>query len=234
MPIRIKPSFSLPPCVLYLDGITGICELINLHFEESIYVATDGFWEVYDADAGELLSAIRSHKRLDSLRVSARGLKSGSPTHIFSDLDAGVTIIFDDVQARVDFEGGIEHQHWLEHFLIDLKKHLSAGTLYQRIFGSRTVRFEPGLSIPLFLRIYSGGSVTASTPYCRLVIHKQPPSPFVENIKANLASNLIWSVAVFIGGLLFAVLCFWVLTNYGVDIQGWIRGLGNPSSGTPP
>src|SRR5690349_13104880 len=112
--------------------------------------------------------------------------------------DVSVELIFDEDQAKVICTAKPEDEHWFEHFLIDLKKHVLSPSVKQLIvhkFGTGEIY----LRFPLAFVPFDTGTVV-STPYCRIIIRQKPPSPFIENIKANLVSNVIWAVVVFILG----------------------------------
>ena len=59
----------------------------------------------------------------------------------------------------------------------------------------------------------------SSSPYGRIIIKKRPPNQFVENVKAGLATNLIWLIA----GVLITMVSGWLLDKYGVDINPFDR-----------
>ena len=71
MPIRIKPVHDFGPCVLTLESIRGIIELVERDFSSAVYSAIDGIWEVFDDPKESLLKAISQRQTLDSFNVKA-------------------------------------------------------------------------------------------------------------------------------------------------------------------
>ncbi len=199
MPIRIKPEHNLGLCTLYLEDIQGITELITKSFLLAGFSATDGVWEIYAEPREAFLAAIENRKSLDSF--SAIGFDDFPPEEIAGELfRAGtgfamiekpsrkkwyIQLSFNAKEAIVKFVGEPEQQNWFEHFMIDLKKYVRPPTLGLLVLYNLT-------------RFHLLEPVTKSTPgerynpVCEIIIQKTPPSPFVENIKANLASNIIW------------------------------------------
>ncbi len=85
-----------------------------------------------------------------------------------------------------------------------LKKHILPPAFRQLVAHASAYGREqifPALTLLLPLAF----GVTVSAPYCKIVIRQKPPSPFVENIKANLVSNLIWVIIVFLLGFVASV-----------------------------
>jgi len=197
MPIRIKPVHDFGPCILTLESIQGIIELVERDFSSPKYSADDGIWQVFDDPKDSFLVAISQRQTLDSFRVKAKVSKSGN--------DKSVELVFDKDEARIECNANPDQNHWFEHFLIDIKKHIRPPSFSQiaiyRGMGSR----EFYLRIPL-LFIPLDTSVAVSTPYCKIVIRKKAPDPFRENIKANLVSNAIWAIMVFILGVLLTLI----------------------------
>jgi hypothetical protein len=236
MPIRIKPVHDLQPCQLDLESIKGLCDLVEQHFNDARFSAEEGVWEVYDARRDELISAISPRETLDSFTVNAsnnEAIHSGPNAVLF--LEKEIKILFSRYQATVKFSGPHDLESWFEHFMIDLKKCLRPPRLRQRVLAER----GEGDYEPLGIAVVSSSAVSwiiklglkaSSTRYCHIVLHKRPPSPFIENVKANLVSNLIWVVIVFVAGIAFAFLTLWLYKKYGVNINEWL----SPPSITAP
>ncbi len=219
MPIRIKPVTDLGPCILDLANIKCICSLIEMSFGSVSCSAEDGIWEIYDADVTQLISAISERAKLDALKIEAK-----VETRI-------ITLVFDRYQATIKFSGPYELENWFEHFLIDLRKCIGHPTLAQSMFAGRERGDYQPIGYPslLLLQGMTTNAIVAAiraVPYCRIILHHRPPSSFMENIKANLVSNLIWTIAIFVLGFLAAVLIFWVYSNFGIDLG---RFLSPPS-----
>lgn len=192
MPTRIKPVHDLGPCVLTLESIQSIIEILERDLPAARYSATDSAWEIYDEPGQSFLDAISQRDTLDSFRVSTEiGVLSAGGRKI--------EMVFDENSARILCTARPEHEHWFEHFLIDIKKQIRPPSFVQLAVH----RFGHGafyIRLPLlFLPLDT--SMLVSTPYCKIVIRKRPPSPFVENVKANLVSNVIWAVIVFVLGV---------------------------------
>lgn len=203
MPIRIKPSHDLGPCILTLDSIKNIAALVERDFTEVNYSASDKVWEIYDEPVRTFLDAISKRETLDSFRLQATSDRKS----------LSLRLVFNEEEATVTCEAPPEEGNWFEHFLIDLNKFILSPYYRQLIvhkFGRREIYFRlPLLFIPFDI------NVASSTPYSRIIIRQKPPNPFIENIKANLVSNIIWLVA---GGILVFILQ-WILRTYGIDLN---------------
>ncbi len=191
MPIRIKPSHDLGPCVLTLESIRKIISLIEKDFPVASCSASDRVWEVYDEPSAPFFKAISQRETLDSFRVEAKSEFE----------DVRLELVFSEDEAKVTCIAKPEDDHWLEHFLIDLKNSILRPYYKQLIvhkFGKGEIYFR----LPFILMPFDT-STAVSTPYCKIIIRQRPPSPFIENIKANLVSNVIWLIA---GGILLFIL----------------------------
>jgi hypothetical protein len=196
MPFRIKPKHDLGPCVLTLASIEGIIKLVETNCSETLYSASDGVWEVFDEPAHSFLSSISARESLDSFRV-----KAASPMNQLK-----LLIVFDDTQAMVDCTADPKDYHWYEHFLIDLRRLVLPPTFKQMV-AHRSKNLPPVLLMGVTIEL----SNALSTPYAKIVIKERAPNTFMENIKANLISNLIWAVIVFILGVIATFVGQWVL-----------------------
>ena len=75
-----------------------------------------------------------------------------------------------------------DHLEWFEDFVFDLDKYLKPATLAQRMWILSNELPSPyKVSIP-------------RSRYCQIVIKRKVPDPFLEGIKVNLVSNLIWAI----------------------------------------
>jgi hypothetical protein len=63
---------------------------------------------------------------------------------------------------------------------------------------------------PAIMGFVKGFSGTISTPYTKIVIRDKPPNAFLENVKANLVSNVIWAILVFILGIIATFVGQWL------------------------
>jgi len=200
MPIRIKPLQKLDPCILTLESLQKITALIESSFPNAsdtiAFSASDDIWEIYDERRDSFLNAISGRQKLDSFRVDVKS--QGAVEQI--------EIVFDDKEAKVLCIADPQQANWFEHFMIDLKKCLLPSSFVQflaYVYGQREITFNFRL---LFLTIpYNNPVPKISAPYCKIVIQQRPPSPFIENIKANIASNIIWAIFVFIFGIISTI-----------------------------
>lgn len=229
MPIRIKPVYDLGPCVLDLEGIKEICALVHQHFNQACFSAESGIWEVYNEPSHEFIEAISPHQTLDSFVVKAEnriqeGNTSGEQTNRI------IEMVFDRTQATVKFSGPFEQENWFEHFLIDTRKHLRRPDLRQRLLReTASTKLEP-FPIPAYSDAPSlwtewllRNAITSSrAKYCYIILRRNPPDPFIENIKANLVSNLIWLIIAFVGDIVCTFLAIWVYRDFGINVNDWL------------
>ena len=202
MPVRIKPVYDLGPCRLFLDGIKGISDRVERDFPNVRYGALDGAWEIYDEPRQTFLDAISQRERLDEITIIA---EKEQPSPI------SLKIILGKKEANVYLVAAPELQDWFEHFLIDLKKHLEKPDFAQLLAYTTSAR-NKGIgwfSAMVVVATVPGSFNTTlkfSSAYCKIIIHRRPPNEFVENIKVNLVSNLIWAILVFIAGVIVTLL----------------------------
>ena len=192
MPVRIKPTYDLGPCVLNLESIQKIVNRVEGDFPATTNCfANDDVWEIFDEPGQSFLAAISQHDTLDSFSVKATSSTSGNRKEI--------DITFDEKKAEIRCTAHPEHEQWFKHFLIDITEYILPPSFVQ-LTAHRYMQGGFNLSF-MFLSIPFNPSSAASTPYCRIVIRKKPPNPFVENIIANLVSNVIWIMLVFVFGI---------------------------------
>jgi hypothetical protein len=209
MPVRIKPIYDLKPCILNLASIQGIISLVGNNFSITKYSASDGIWEIYDESCDHFKDAISERQTLDSFVVKA----VEEFAEEFSEDSKELEIIFNENEAKVVLNAHPKHEDWFEHFLIDLKKHLLEPSFSQVVAHENNMRPELYLRV-LFIRAPLSFAIFQA-PYCKIVIQKKPPNPFVENVKANLFSNLIWALL----GILLTLLVQWLSRELGIDLN---------------
>lgn len=196
MPIRIKPSYDLGPCILKLDGIQGIITRVTKEFPDARFNATDETWEIFDESSEVFLQNISQRKSLDSFVVEAQ---KTSPDLFKFD------IIFNKRDANVLLVASPKYQEWFEHFLIDIKKYLDKPDFSQLLAYSSSSGFNlSSVSAFALSTVFSTATKTTilfSAPYCKIIIQPNQSSTLVENIKANLISNMIWVILVFLVGV---------------------------------
>lgn len=167
------------------------------HFSTVKFSAQDKFWEIYDEEElTSFIEAISSRLRLDYFSVE--GYEKESGTVVFGEkiehgsmqgvisvpdkLIRSIHIHFDQDRAKVRCDISPDQLEWFEHFMIDLTKCLNPATFGQvfRLVGDK---------LPYPYTIF-----LPQIPYSRILIKQKTPDPFVEGIKVNLISNLIWAV----------------------------------------
>jgi hypothetical protein len=233
MPIRIKPVHDLKPCVLDLEGIKGICDLIMQNFNSAKFSAEDGVWEVFNETKDKFISAITQREKLDSFTVKAKNILQDEVVIQGEMLqeesaDKVIRIRFDKHQAKVKFTGLHELENWFEHFIIDLRKQLRPPQFRQRLLAGGVKGFVITASLTI-AGLSVNDLIRAGGIYCQIILHKRPTNPFVESVKANLVSNLIWVVLVFVAGILFTVFSIWIYRKFGLNVNEWLT----PSLPTP-
>ena len=206
MPIRIKPTQEFKPCVITLDSIKEMISLIENEFDSITFSATDGIWEIYDEPKEGFLNHISQRETLDSLKML------GITTQDNSEIE----IVFDESSAFAKFIAPPSKDRWFQHFLGDIKNHLLRATFAQTLIYSFNVS-DVYFRLPLLLFAVPVRFNNLSVPYCNIIIQKQPPNPFIENIKANLVSSVIWVVLT----VLLTLFAQWVLSNFGIDLTPW-------------
>lgn len=191
MPIRITPSLNLGPCVLTLEDIKNIADIVEKEFPQAIFSANDKIWQIYGEPKIPFLDAIAHRDTLDTFGIGAKVDLRGKSRDI--------TILFNDKEASIKLAADPEDETWFEHLVTDIKKHVRPPTFRQIVaYLSKESRLDVRLA---FLAIPVDLSATLTTPYCKIVIKQKPPDPFVENVKANIVSNIIWTIIVFVLGV---------------------------------
>lgn len=206
MPVRIKPVQNFSPCIITLDGLKGISELIEAEFTDITYSATDGIWEIYNETQEQFFDTIVNREELDSFNLKAESIEGMEKK--------SVELIFNESTAQVTFNASPNQERWFQHFLTDLDKYLLRPSLAQLLvhtYENPDVYFRVPLvflSVPIRLN-------NLAVPYCKIVIQKKPPNPFIENIKANLVSSVIWvALTVFL-----TLVAQWVFSAFGIDLN---------------
>jgi len=129
-----------------------------------------------------------------------------------------IRIVFNKEEATITCNAHPSQQNWIEHFIIDLQKHILPPSFSQRM--ANLYRKSEFITLPVVigsLVALSLDGITESTknPYSRIIIKESPPSPFIENIKANLVSSIIWALL----GATLLLITQWVLRTYGIDLN---------------
>lgn len=237
MPIRIKPVHKLGPCQLDLSGIEGVCALIIKEFKHSSFRATDTEWEIYEEPVTSFIKAISAREKLDSFtalgffdamnpwydptdKMVNETLIGGTSKPYYSGAGSQVRMVrllFNESEAKIDFDIPPGDNDWLEHFMFDLKKHIRSPTLLQR-FG--------GFPLPLVL---VGGAVVIpiKQPYCKIVIKQKQSSPRAISITDNIAANLLYDGLKILLGVGLAFFSAWILSKFGIDVLKFFRPSGS-------
>src|ERR1700752_3160718 len=218
MPIRIKPKIDLGPCVLTLKSIEGITELVSNEFPHATFCADDYIWEIFDEKRIPFIQEISRRQKLDEFLVIVK-LSDANTRSKKAPRVEEMKIVFNKEEATVTCNAHPNQENWIEHFLTDLKKHILSPSLSQRMAilyrtGNISTLF-PAFIVSLTTISLDGETDSTKYPYSRIVIKENPPNPFVENIKANMVSNVIW---VLIGAILLLI-TQWIFRTYGVDLN---------------
>ncbi len=191
MPIRINPLLDLGPCVLTLENIKKIADTVEKEFPQAVFSADDKIWQIYGEPKVPFLTAVAHRDLLDAFGIWGQVDLVGKSREI--------TVLFNDEEASIKLVADPEDEIWFEHLVTDIKKHLGPPTFRQMVvYRSGSTHFDVRL---LFLTFPVDLSAALTTPYCRITIKQNPPNPFVENVKANLVSNVLWAIFVFILGI---------------------------------
>ena len=245
MPVRIKPVRDLGPCTLNLEGIKGICALMDREFGRVSYAAEDDIWIVYNEPSTSFLHMIGGRDKLDALTVeapppppeSAIKIEAGSIERLVIGSEQGlmgvpeatanvsggtniptirksVKLVFNKDEAKVILDIDPDDKDWLDHFLLDLNKHLGPPTFLQG-FG--------GFPIPI---LFVGGAavIPIEQPYCHIALKPRQPNQRLIGIGDNIAANVLYDVLKIAIGAIIGLLAAWLLSQYGVDILGVFGG----------
>jgi len=203
MPIRIKPVHDLGPCSLNLASIEGLSALALREFPSATFSATDRVWEIYDEPSRDkFLKAVSLRKNLDTFII-----KAPLNSNISAPSQANpkeLELRFTESEAIILFNGSPSDENWFEHFLIDAKKHILSPTFMQLLMYLST-RNSVYLNALRFI-IPFPIEISIETPYSKIMIQQKAPSPFWENIKANLVSNIIWAILTFALGAVATII----------------------------
>jgi hypothetical protein len=195
MPIRITPKLSLGPCVLALEDIEKITTLVEADFPGASFSADDKTWQIYGETREPFLKAIVDRDTLDAFGVWA---KSTDPNQAKE-----ITILFNQKEATISLAADPKYESWFEHLVNDIKKCVRRPTFSQvAAYLSKERRFDIRF---LFLVFPLDLSEAFTAPYCKIVIKQRPPNQFVEGVKVNIVSNIIWAILVFALGIITAL-----------------------------
>jgi hypothetical protein len=175
---------------------------MDKEFGGAYYRAKDGDWRIYDEPSDILITNISTREKLDEF--TAEGRQGG--------IYKTVRLTFTNKMAEVTFEVPASDHHWLEHFMLDLNKHIRKPSLLQR-FG--------GFPIPLVL---VGGAfvIPIQQPYCKINIKPKQANPQLIGIGGNIAASIIYDLLKVMGGFILAFIAAWVLRQFGFDIFKWL------------
>lgn len=174
MPIRIKPHYDLKPCILDLSSIEEISDILVKYFPDVKFSANRGALQIYDEPKDSFIKYISNYDSIDSFSVEGQSNIEGSILVI--------KMVFDEEHASVSFVGSLEHNNWIEHFITDVKKKLHEPSLRQKFSNIFREGYDTNNPYKTF------------RPYCKIVLKKKQASLLIENIKANILSNIIWVI----------------------------------------
>lgn len=214
MPIRIKPTIELGRCQIDLDGIKKIIDLMNKEFSKVVYKADDDVWEIYLAKAEEFYEAIKTRDKLDSIIIEAELYVDKKHTLIdessITELDVemqflekSMKVVFSAEEASISLSASPEEESWFEHFIIDIEKCFMPLNRIEKTIWSKIGVYY----IWPIVEMTTG--INYFRPYCVITIKKKLPNPMIENIKANLISNIIWWLLTLVSGGAITFLTLW-------------------------
>jgi hypothetical protein len=187
VPIRVNRVTKLGRCNLSLESIALICARVTREFPDARFNAQNEDWEVYDEEEIPFIQAISSRESLESFSAVAQ---NDAP-------ERRLELTFDQKEATAKLVAGEDQLDWFRHFLIDIEEYIRPKSLNEKFILWWKWNRDP------------------TSPYSRIAIRKKGPSPYLEGIKVNLASNVIW----FILGFVFLALLGWISSTIGVDIN---------------
>ncbi len=190
--------------MLDLDGVKGICALMDREFGNVTYNAEDGIWMIFDEPSNSFITNISEREKLDSFSAESGQVQSKR-----------VRLVFNEEEAKGIFDVAPNDSGWLEHFMLDLKKNIRPPSLLQR-FG--------GFPIPLLL--VAGGSalvVPIKQPYCRISIKSRQPNQRIRGIADNVVANMLYDLLKVAVGAVLLLVAAWVLEQFGIDIFKLLR-----------
>jgi len=210
MPERIKPKFDFGPCTLNRSSIETLTHVMTSNLPSAVFAAEEGIWEIYDERRSSLLEAIKPRKRLDAFRARAEETLSGRSRI--------VELVFTQSEASLTSTLTPEDQTWLEHLIIDLRKALLRPSLSQRlgIVASQAKGLGRGDGFAMVTTLHFAIEYVVARRrirYTRIILDKPEPNAFIENIKANLVSNVIWLLL----GIVATFVVQWIVRNYDFD-----------------
>ena len=242
MPIKIKPVRDLGPCTLDLDGIKGICSLLDKEFKDVRYIAEDDIWSVFDEPCHTFIEAISQREKLDGFTAETPPFLDSSRVRVEADfienliihptqennLDSQLSasqssrnqhgkkikLVFNREEAKVIFDIQPQDQDWLDHFLLDLNKFFSPPTLLQK-FG--------GFPLPLML-VDNTLVISFEQPRCHIFLKKKEPNQRLIGIGDDIIASLFYDFLKFIVAAIVTLIAAWILRQFGVDILGMFGG----------
>jgi len=185
-----------------------LTEVMTSNLPSAVFAAEEGIWEIYDELRPTFLTALRPRKRLDAFRAHAEDLSSGRSRF--------VELAFTSTEAALTSTLEPDDESWLEHLIIDLRKALLSPSFSQRLAVAAREGKRGGGGLVLAASFnFAIESVTTPrrAPYARIVLDEPEPSAFIENVKANLVSNLIWLLL----GIAATVVVQWLVRHYDFD-----------------
>lgn len=129
--------------------------------------------------------------------------------------DKRVKLVFNRNEAKVIFDISPNDGDWLEHFMLDLRKHILKPSFLQR-FG--------GIPIPIVFIGDAAAVIPIQQPYCRIILKPEQPNQRLIGIGDNIAANIIYDIMKYVLGAIFGILALWLLSRFGINILGIFGG----------
>lgn len=168
----------------------------------------------------DMESGIRIHAAsIENLVIGADQSLISLPTTTISGADPStdedvnekrVRLVFSEKEAKVVFDIPPDAEDWLEHFMLDLNKHILPPSLLQR-FG--------GIPIPLVI-IQGAFVIPIGQPYCRIILKQSQVNQRLIGIGDNVAANIVYDVLKYVIFFLAGALALWLWDRYGIRLPG--------------
>lgn len=146
---------------------------------------------------------------LPTTTIASLGTETNTPNNRKS-----VKLVFSKEEAKVIFDISPDDKDWLDHFMLDLKKHIHNPSFLQR-FG--------GIPIPIVF-INGAAVIPIQQPYCRIILKPKQPNQRLIGIGDNIAANVIYDIMKYVIGAIAGILALWLLSRFGIDILSIFGG----------
>lgn len=194
-----EPSGAFLPTIVGRDKLdTFIAEAPPPSLESGVKIEAASIERI-------IIGAEQSLIGLPTTTIASLGVGTGT-----SNAHKSIRLVFSKEEAKVIFDISPDNKHWLDHFMLDLRKHINAPSFLQR-FG--------GLPIPI---VFVSGAVVVpiQQPYCRIILKPRQPNQRRIGIGDNIAANVIYDIMKLVLGAIIGIIALWLLNQFGIDILG--------------